>query len=163
MVTTTSAARTISSVHGLGNSWVMSMPTSAMARTADGLTSLPGSDPPDHATARSPARWLNQPSAIWDRPALWTHRNSTTGLPSSAFRSSTTVLLQERSRRLGIVRYDDGVGWEIGIQEPRERDRDGAADELGNDERGNRRGLDPGKRVAERPRDRHGRVREARR
>ncbi len=50
-----------------------------MAATAAGLTSMPGSEPPDHATARSPARWLNQPSAICDRPALCTQRKSTVG------------------------------------------------------------------------------------
>jgi len=50
IVTTTSAAWTISSVQGLGNSRVMSMPISAIACTADGLISSPGSDPPDHAT-----------------------------------------------------------------------------------------------------------------
>ena len=55
MVITTSAARTVSSVHGLGNSLEMSMPRSANAATAAGLTSYPGSDPPDQATASSPA------------------------------------------------------------------------------------------------------------
>ena len=49
MVMTTSAARTVSSVHGLGNSWEMSMPRSAIAATTDALSSLPGSDPPDQA------------------------------------------------------------------------------------------------------------------
>jgi len=79
MVITTSAARTISSVHGLGNSSVMSMPTSAIAATAAVLISVPGSDPPDHTTAWSPARWRSQPAAIWERPALCTHMNSTLG------------------------------------------------------------------------------------
>ena len=88
MVTTTSAARTISSVHGLGNSCEMSMPISAMAATADGFTSMPGSDPPDQATARSPARWLNHPSAICERPALWTQRNRTTATPPPALPST---------------------------------------------------------------------------
>jgi hypothetical protein len=55
---------------------------SAIAATAAGLTSVPGSEPPDQATARSPVRWVKNPSAIWERPALWVHRNSTTGLPS---------------------------------------------------------------------------------
>ena len=72
----------ISSVQGFGNSVAMSMPTSAMARTAAWFTSLPGSEPPDQAMALPSARWLNQPSAIWDRPALWTQRNSTVGVPS---------------------------------------------------------------------------------
>src|SRR5438477_606380 len=35
--------------------------------------------PPHHAIALPLPRWLHQPSAIWDRPALCTHRNSTTG------------------------------------------------------------------------------------
>jgi hypothetical protein len=48
---TTSAARTISSVQGLANSRVMSMPRSLIAATAAGLTSYPGSEPPDQATA----------------------------------------------------------------------------------------------------------------
>lgn len=55
----------------------MSIPTSRIAATAAGLTSTSGSEPPDHAMARPLARWLNQPSAICDRPALWTHKNST--------------------------------------------------------------------------------------
>ena len=58
------------------------MPRSAIAATAAGLTSSPGSEPPDQAIARSPARWRKNPSAIWERPALWMHRNSTIGLPS---------------------------------------------------------------------------------
>jgi len=56
MVTTTSAARTISSVQGLVNSREMSMPRSLIAVMADGLISLPGSEPPDQAVAPSPAR-----------------------------------------------------------------------------------------------------------
>src|SRR5258705_7769603 len=60
MVTTTSAACTISSVQGLGYSPVMSMPTSAMASMAEGLISFPGSEPPDHATPLSPARWMKE-------------------------------------------------------------------------------------------------------
>src|SRR4029079_2105568 len=61
-------------------------------RTATGLTSVPGSEPPDHAIARSPARWLHQPSAICDRPALCTQRNSTTGTPSSGCVERASVL-----------------------------------------------------------------------
>jgi hypothetical protein len=56
MVTTTSAARTVSSVQGLGNSPEMSMPRSRIAAMAAGLTEVPGSLPPDQATAASPAR-----------------------------------------------------------------------------------------------------------
>jgi hypothetical protein len=83
MVTTTSAACTISFVHGFGNSRLMSMPTSAIAAIAAGLTWSAGSDPPDHATARSPARCSNHPSAICERPALCTQRKSTVGRRSA--------------------------------------------------------------------------------
>ena len=55
-----------------------------------------GSEPPDQATARSPARWVNQPSAICERPALWTQRNSTMGFPSSPCPS--TMAIARRSR-----------------------------------------------------------------
>ena len=50
MVMTTSAARTTSSVSGFGNSWAMSMPSSAMAATTAGLISSPGSDPADRTS-----------------------------------------------------------------------------------------------------------------
>ena len=56
MVMTTSAARTTSSVHGLGNSAVMSMPTSAITAIAAGLICDAGSDPPDQTVTLSPAR-----------------------------------------------------------------------------------------------------------
>src|SRR6476659_1604695 len=54
MVMTTSAARTISSVHGLGYSVEMSMPRSFIAAMAEGLTWSPGSEPPDKATEALP-------------------------------------------------------------------------------------------------------------
>jgi hypothetical protein len=57
----------------------MSTPRSAMAATAAGSMSMPGSCPPDQPMAASLARWRKKPSAIWLRPALWTHRNSTIG------------------------------------------------------------------------------------
>ena len=82
MVITTSPARTVSSVQGLGNSLEMSMPRSAMAAMAAGLISCPGSDPPDQATAWSPVRASKNPMAIWDLPALWLYKNTTVGLPS---------------------------------------------------------------------------------
>jgi hypothetical protein len=64
------------------------MPRSAIASMAAGLIRVPGSDPPDHAMAPSPARWVNSPIAIWERPALWVLRNSTTGVPVSALPST---------------------------------------------------------------------------
>ncbi|GAA3463402.1 hypothetical protein GCM10018963_54150 [Saccharothrix longispora] len=59
-------------------------PRPAIVATTAGSSSWPGSDPPDHATARLPARCWKNPSTIWLRPALCTHRNSTVGLPSWA-------------------------------------------------------------------------------
>jgi hypothetical protein len=64
MVTTTSAALTISSVHSFGDSLEISIPTSVIACTATGFNSVAGSDPPDQATARSPASCRKKPSAI---------------------------------------------------------------------------------------------------
>jgi hypothetical protein len=82
MVMTTSAARTVSSVHGLGNSLEMSMPRSAMAAIAAGLTSCPGSDPPDQATARSRVRASKNPRPSETGRALCVHKDSTVGLLS---------------------------------------------------------------------------------
>ena len=97
MVMMTSAAWTISSVQGLGNSVEMSIPRSRMASTAAGLIVLAGSEPPDQATAWSPARWVKKPSAIWERPALWVHRNSTVGRVS-VVRCSTLARARSRWR-----------------------------------------------------------------
>jgi hypothetical protein len=71
------------------------MPRSAMAAIADGLIRPAGSEPPDQATAWSPAKWVKNPRAIWERPALWVHRNSTTGTPLSCLPST---LASARSR-----------------------------------------------------------------
>jgi hypothetical protein len=65
MVTTTSAARTTSSVHGLGYSAEMSMPGYRIAAMAEGLIVVAGSEPPDQARARSSARCWKNPRAIW--------------------------------------------------------------------------------------------------
>src|SRR5216684_6203611 len=54
------------------------LPTATATATTAGSTPDTGSHPPDQATARLPARWVNQPSAVGDRPALCTHRNNTT-------------------------------------------------------------------------------------
>src|SRR3954462_12781160 len=59
---------------------VMSMPTSAIASTAAGLIVSAGADPAERPSTASPARCRSQPAAIWERPALWTHTNSTLGL-----------------------------------------------------------------------------------
>jgi hypothetical protein len=76
----------------------MLIPTSRMASIAEGLISVLGSEPPDHAIAWPRARWLNHPSAICDRPALCTHRNSTIGTPSSWCLPSTRASAVRRWR-----------------------------------------------------------------
>src|ERR1700760_2619650 len=68
------------------------MPRSAMTAMTAGLISPLGFEPPDHAQAALPARRVKNPMAIWDRPALWLHRNYTTGL---------TVVLSPLPRWLG--------------------------------------------------------------
>ena len=79
MVTTTSDARTASSVRGLGNSLVMSSPTSAMASTTSGFTMSAGALPAERTTTLPLARSSSRAAAIWERPALSTQTNSTSG------------------------------------------------------------------------------------
>ncbi len=80
MVITTSEACT-ASVARIFGLWVeMSIPTSAMASTAAGLTASAGALPAERTSMASPARAERNPAAIWERPALWTHTNSTDGL-----------------------------------------------------------------------------------
>ena len=115
METTTSAARTISSVQGLGYSLEMSMPRSAIAAIAAGLTWTPGSVPPDQAMAASPAWWVKNPSAIWERPALWVHRNSTTGVPVFALPSTLASAVRRwRANRSAEQREEVGDGGAVG-------------------------------------------------
>ena len=58
----------------------MSMPTSAIACTATGLTWSAGIDPADRTSTRPPESAVRKPAAIWERPALCTHTNNTLGL-----------------------------------------------------------------------------------
>src|SRR4051812_6156781 len=83
MVTMTSAARTVSSAHRCGTSLLMSIPFSAIAATTAGLSCAAGSDPPEKTSRRSLPTARANAAAICDRPALWTHRNSTLGLKSA--------------------------------------------------------------------------------
>src|SRR3954447_147544 len=85
MVITTSLVRTASPVRIFGVAAVMSMPTSAIACTATGLTWSFGAVPAERTSIVSPARAVSQPAAIWDRPALCTQTNSTDGLPAGDF------------------------------------------------------------------------------
>ena len=69
MVITTSEASTASPVRIFGL-WVeMSIPTSAMAATAAGLTASAGALPAERTSTAPPARAVRNPAAIWDRPA----------------------------------------------------------------------------------------------
>src|SRR5687767_8049628 len=145
MVTTTSAARTFSSVHRFGCAPEMSMPTSAIASTAAGFTCSAGSEPPEYATARSPASLVNHPRAICDRPALWTHRNSTLGGSSG---SGIEGLLER------------GLGF--GEQDPGGSDGEAGTEELGGDEAGGGGGADAGEGVRQSASDGGRRVRHRR-
>ena len=51
----------------------MSMPSSAMAATAEGLTWSAGSEPAESTSTAPPDRWRVYAAAIWERPALWMH------------------------------------------------------------------------------------------
>jgi hypothetical protein len=84
MVITTSAAWTLSGLRGLGYSREMSRPISAMAATTAGLSWLAGSDPAEVTVTCPAAWWLSRAAAIWDRPALWTQTNRTSGVPVMA-------------------------------------------------------------------------------
>src|SRR4051812_31271974 len=135
MVMTTSAARTISSVQGLGTSAPMSMPTSAIASIAAGLTVLAGSEPPEKTSTRSPDRCFSQAAAICERPALCTHRNRTLGLSFVGMVAPFVV------SALG----EDAVR----IEQADQPVRDCGADELHEDEHRRRRRLDARERVGQ--------------
>ena len=58
MVMTTSESCTASSVRTLGVSALMSMPSSAIAATADGFTESAGAEPAERTSMRPRERWL---------------------------------------------------------------------------------------------------------
>src|SRR5579859_3918186 len=139
MVITTSAAATLSPVSGLGYSREMSRPSSAMTCTTAGLTWLAGWDPAEVTRTRPAAAWSSSAAAIWDRPALWTQTNSTSGMSATmgAFLSAGQL------SRVLVVRNDDlgrvGRG-QPRVERPDHQHGQGAADDLGGDERRRRRG-----------------------
>src|SRR5918995_809325 len=73
----------------------MSMPISRIASTAQGWTWPVGSMPALYASKRSPARWRNNPSAIWLLAEFWVHRKST-----FCFLVSCSTILLPSSRPL---------------------------------------------------------------
>src|SRR5690606_10650074 len=56
------------------------IPTSAIAATAVGFRVPAGALPAERTSIASPARWVRNPAAIWERPALWTQTNNTVGV-----------------------------------------------------------------------------------
>jgi hypothetical protein len=103
MVITTSAACTISTAKGLGNSEEMSIPTSRIASTAAAFRSAPGIEPPEYTSTRPFDRWRSQPAAICDRPALCTHTKSTVG-SESVTKPCTFAIARSRSSAYLVVK-----------------------------------------------------------
>src|SRR5215468_6719780 len=142
MVITMSAACTWPVVSGLGNSREMSSPISAMACTTAGLSWSAGCDPAEVTRTRPAAWWWSSAAAIWDRPALWVQTNSTWGMSAmaGAFQGSASELG-------GLFSADPATPDRV--DRDRQEGAEGAADELGSDERGRRGGGDPGVGVGE--------------
>src|SRR3712207_1777257 len=67
----------------------MSMPISAIARMAGGLTCV-ACVPALVASKRSPARSRRRPSAIWLRAELWVHTNSPLARSPASAAAATT-------------------------------------------------------------------------
>src|SRR6516162_8018394 len=152
MVMTTSAARTLSLVSGLGNSREMSRPISAMAATTAGLSWSPGWDPAEVTRTRPAGWWSSSAAAICERPALWVQTNSTSGMSATpAF-----FLLSLRAGR--VLRPGPGRTGPDRVEDHGQDGADRAAGELGGDERRCRGRGDPGVGVGEGPADGDGRV-----
>ena len=79
MVTTTSAARTTSSVSGFGNASVSGMPTSPSAVVMTSGIVPVGLLPADRTEILPKAWCCNNAAAICDRPTLCTQMKSTWG------------------------------------------------------------------------------------
>ena len=133
IVTTTSAACTISSVQGLGNSWAMSMPTSAIARTADGLISFPGlgtAGPRDGVVAGEvvePTEGHLRAAGVVD--AEEEHRGDAVGGLAFDLRQGLEALAGESLRDQGQERHDTRIGRELVVAGGEEQlDRLGAED-----------------------------------
>src|SRR6478609_2845610 len=76
---TTSDSLTASVVRTFGISADMSMPSSAMASTAAGLTCSAGWEPADRTSIAPLESVVRKAAAICERPALWTQTNRTEG------------------------------------------------------------------------------------
>ena len=84
-------------VSSFETSAVMSMPTSAIAWTEAGLTWSTGGDPAHRISIPPADSSVENPVAIWDRLALWTHPSSTDGL------SVTKMLLMYEEEKVEKV------------------------------------------------------------
>src|SRR5512144_2175372 len=112
---TTSLASTAPGVRTLGVAAVMSMPTSAMAATATGLTRSAGMVPAERISTASLASAVRKPAAIWERPALCTQTNRTLGLSDTV--RSTLAGISKRSGRFTVSRRrGSGVLGQLGEQ-----------------------------------------------
>src|SRR5665647_1131548 len=110
MVITTSEAWTASVVRILGVWAEMSMPTSAIAATAEGFTWSPGMLPAERTSTCPLLRWIRNPAAICDRPALCTQTNRTLGLSDMEW-----VPFEESGCRLGVVQDLAEQGGDAGL------------------------------------------------
>ena len=83
-----------------------------MASTTAGLMSSAGAVPAERTTTRSPAWWASRAAAIWERPALWTQTNRTSGAVGRVSHRGSPM-----------------VGG-VGVEEPDQPEGDHGADEL---------------------------------
>ena len=60
------------------------MPHSSMAATTAGLSLSPGADPAERTWTLPLAWWSRRAAASWERPALWTQTNRTSGVSATA-------------------------------------------------------------------------------
>src|ERR1035437_7429963 len=107
----------------------MSMPTSAIAATAEGFTWSPGMLPAERTSTRPPLRWVRNPAAICDRPALCTQTNRTLGLSDMGW-----VPFEESGCCLGAVQDLAEQGGDAGLDVVTDRPDhlDGLAGRVGN-------------------------------
>jgi hypothetical protein len=138
MMTSESCAMSYSRILGVWSA--MSMPTSRIASTADGLVCSAGSEPAERTSTASAARWRSQPAAIWERPALCTQRNRTLGLSVTG----------------GSFGYEEVAGG--GVEGQQQAGPGGEADQPRDDEAGLRGGCDAGEGVGVRAADGDGRL-----
>ena len=90
-MTTTSAARITASVSGFGNSALTSSPISAIASTTTASICSSGCEPAERTAIQPFDRSCARQAAIWLRPALRSHTNSTSGSAFSTLPSAWAI------------------------------------------------------------------------